>query len=517
MKRRVFFLIVFFLPVFALGAVIKFQSPSLDDNDFRMIFPLDINKDGLLIKELRINEQKWQDFFIFREGQYVEIGKSLTKGKYEVHVDYAWMNGREYTVALSAHPENNPQISLFQEAKGKAPLKGGIPLGEEGFCRVFWAEEWVGLARKGELSCITFSGRKTDLEGRQFILMDGDNSIEYQILDLKESAPTEKAAGTHPVTLTCKIAFPLDIPALGKKRLLLLLGKPEFSDEIAFTITGENVGKTVNNETISLEFHPVSGQVNIIEDVKENIRLYNEAGVIHWNPGCNIPGIAWDHSFNWNPPPGFEEKIGKFLYIHTRSGPFQKIKDVNLEVKYALQKDQSYFVSETRMVVNKNLGVIALRNDEMVLYKELFDTLIYRDKQGNIVTMPLEEKPGYPDGFVHAAPDDLDWVGLLNLVENYGFFSLRIDYVNGNLGPTGNWLNKPGTYFYAPSNGSYVYWVRPLLYTWSEYTTRNLLTFVPQGSFFYEKNAYILLRLNKGYEKELDVLLLKLRNPVRIF
>jgi len=108
-------------------------------------------------------------------------------------------------------------------------------------------------------------------------------------------------------------------------------------------------------------------------------------------------------------------------------------------------------------------------------------------------------------------------VGLLNTKRKYGFFSLRINYVNSNLNASGNWLNKPGTYFYAPSNGKYVYWVRPLLYTWANYTTRNLLTFVPEGSSFYEKNAYILLPLKEGFEDNLNTLLKKLKHPVRIF
>jgi hypothetical protein len=113
-------------------------------------------------------------------------------------------------------------------------------------------------------------------------------------------------------------------------------------------------------------------------------------------------------------------------------------------------------------------------------------------------------------------PNDVDWVGLLNTEKKYGFFSLRIDFANSNLNCAGDSLNKAGTYFYAPSSGNYVYWVRPLLFTWAEYPTRNLLTHVRKGSFFYEKNAYIGLMLQEGYTDQLDRLLLKLKNPVRI-
>jgi hypothetical protein len=62
-----------------------------------------------------------------------------------------------------------------------------------------------------------------------------------------------------------------------------------------------------------------------------------------------------------------------------------------------------------------------------------------------------------------------------------------------------------------------VYWVRPLLYTWDDFTTNNLMTFVPKGSVFYEKNAYVLLRLSGQTPRELDALLRRLKNPLRVF
>jgi hypothetical protein len=346
--------------------------------------------------------------------------------------------------------------------------------------------------------------------------MDGPSQIPYQILDVQESIPPKKSAATLPVTYTYKIAFPLDMLPLQKKMLFLLKGKKK-TEKSGFAISGEGIGKSIKNNSLSLEFHPQNGQINIIENTKLGIKLFNEVGVIHWNPGVYIPGIAWDHSFNWNPPPSYDEIAGDFLYINTRRGSLQRITDVNLEVRYTLETDSPYFVSETLMTVKKDLGVSAIRNDEMVLYKELFDTFIYKDKTGKIVKMPLEEKRDFPDGLVHVGPDDLEWVGLINSEQNYGFFSLRIDYANTGLKTSGSWLNKSGTYFYAPSDGKYVYWVRPLLYTWSEFMTRNLLTFVPEGSVFYEKNAHIILPLNGDFSDILDSLLKKLQNPVRVY
>jgi hypothetical protein len=112
---------------------------------------------------------------------------------------------------------------------------------------------------------------------------------------------------------------------------------------------------------------------------------------------------------------------------------------------------------------------------------------------------------------------DVDWVGLLNSKQGYGFFSLRLNAADGNFAVTGRFLHKAGTYFYAPAEGNYVYWVRPLIYTWADFTTNNLHAFVPRGSFFYEKNAYGVWRLADEWPRTLDTWLQKLKNPLRVF
>jgi hypothetical protein len=299
--------------------------------------------------------------------------------------------------------------------------------------------------------------------------------------------------------------------------LLVLKGKGRSPEAGKIVLLGQGPGKSVRTPKLVLELSPQSGQVNTIESPEVGVKLYNKAGVIHWNPDVFVPGIAWDHSFDWNPPPEFAEKNGSFFYLNSRKGPLPRIKDVFLEVKYTVEANAPYFISETRMHFLNDLGVIAVRNDEMVLFKELFDSLVYRDKARRLVQMPLAEKSRVPFGLVHSAPESLDWVGLVNTKEAYGFFSLRLNAAAGNLEIPGEFHHRAGTYFYAPSDGNYVYWVRPLIYTWAEFTTSNLLTFVPKGSFFYEKNAYLLLRLDDDWPRRLDDWHKTLTNPLRVY
>jgi len=516
MKKAFVCTALFLLPCMLLAQDVKFRSPSFEVPYYRITLPLDIQQEQAIIQDLEINGEKWETFFLIKEEKNIDFSKPLERGTYTLAVDFAWRNNEKYKIKLT-YLGGETQDKRSFEIQAQAPKTGGIPVEADGFYRIYRAEELVGLERKGEIVTLTLTVTKKDFEKQGFVLLDGSSPIHYQALGVQESHSPEKSAATHPITLTYKIAFPLHMAPFERKMLLILKGEPKTEGKGEFDITGEGWGQTVKSNVLALQFHPQSGQINTIEDLKSGLKLFNEVGVIHWNPGCHIPGIAWDHSFNWNPPPSFEKTAGDYLYISTRRGPLQKIKEVDLEVRYTLPIDAPYFISETLMSIKNDLGVSAIRNDEMVLYNQLFDTLVYKDKKGQMIKMPLEEKTDFPDGLVHVAPDDCDWVGLLNMEKNYGFFCLRIDYANTSLATSGNWFNKPGTYFYAPSGGKYVYWVRPLLYTWAEYTTRNLLTYVPAGSAFYEKNAYIILPLDDNLGDTLDILLKKLKNPVRIY
>lgn len=504
-------------PSFGEAESLDFVLPEFEHPYYRLVFPFEVEADNTGIVSVSINGRQWPHFFVFQKAVFVDGTKPLAKGSYRIHCDYAWKGGQVYEILLTYDAGCDGDCESVT-VTGTAPEGTGVSMGEEGFYRVFRMYEPVGLDRRGEIGSLVFTVAKREFGNGDFLLLQDDTPLDYQIMDIRENIPPESVALTHPVTLTYKLAFPLRLARHGRAMLLLLRSDGTPPAESGFRIEpGPNaVGKTVRNSRVALEFHPQSGQINTIRYLEEQIKLYNEAGVIHWNPGVFIPGIAWDHSFNWKEPPSYAELEGPFVYTNTRRGPLQKIRDVDLEVKYTLLRDTPYFLSETLLRINKDLGVLAIRNDEMVLYKDLFDSFIYKRGPDRIVKGDLREMPGYPDGFVHRAPDDLEWVGLLNTQKSFGFFSIRIAYTNGNLNSAGDWMNKPGTYFYAPSSGKYVYWVRPLLYTWSEYTTRNLFTFVEEGSFFYEKNAYLTLPLAEGYMRKLDELRMRLRHPVRI-
>jgi hypothetical protein len=496
----------------AFGQV-RFVRPTIEEPRFAIIVTIEVPAGDPQFKGLNLNGQPVAKFLAFRGGKTADLAKPLAAGAVDLVLDYAWSGAKKYTITVLYELKEKLRR---KELAAMSPA-GGIPAGcEEGFARVYVVQEEAGLARKGEIAYLTLTAPRADVEDASLRLFDGAVELAYQVIDRRESSPPESQAKTHPPTLTSKIAVVLDAGAWEKRLVAVFKGQPKPpAPDIA--LSGEGLGRTVRTDKLALGLHSQSGQLNTIEDFTTGVKLYNKAGVIHWNPDVFIPGIAWDHSFDWKPPAVAEEKNGPLVYLNARRGPMPRVKDVNLEVRYAVPAGAPYFICETRLTFEKDLGVIAVRNDEMVLYKELFDSLLYRDKNGALVKRPLRELPGRPFGLVHIAPDDIPWVGLINTKAGYGFFSLRLAAASSDLGVAGDFHHKAGTYFYAPSDGEYVYWVRPLLYTWAEYATNALLTFVPRGSFCYEKNAYLVLKLDDGTPEALDTLRRRLSNPLRVF
>jgi hypothetical protein len=511
-------LAILVIPIAAApDARVRFESPTFDQPRYAIRLAFEVKPRPVTVTEVRLNGAPVASPLVFRDGRIVDRTKPLVPGSYDIVLDYAWASRKSYTVTLFQQPESTAKAKA-SDYSATSPEKGGIPEGgQEGFSRVYRVREEAGWERVDETCTLTLTALETEIGEAGFHLFDGAREIPYQLLDKRVSPGPPNASSSNPPTLTCKLAFPLSSAPNEKKIIVLLRGPAATPVPQGLSLSGEGLGKTLRSPNLVLQFHPQSGQILTIEFPKEKVRLWNKAGVIHWNPDVFIPGIAWDHSFDWNPPPSFEEKTGGLLYLNSRQGPMPRIKDVTLEVRYAVDAGHPYFISETLLSVVKDMGVIAVRNDEMVLYKELFDTLMYRDQYGGVVTLPLRERPEAPFGLVHIAPPDIPWVGLVNTKEGYGFFSLRLEAAASNLDPAGDFHHKAGTYFYAPSDGDYVYWVRPFLYTWGDYATNSLLTFLPKGSFFYEKNAYVLVRVDARTPIELDTLLGKLRNPLRVF
>jgi len=519
-------------PPAAEPAKLEFSAPSPEAPFYRIVGSFGLEKGTAVIAGLTLNGGPAGPYQVLRSARPVDLSKPLAPGIYGIVLTYAWRSGKTYKLDLQYREDTTAAVRRGAAPAAKttpakertavwssaAPGTGGIPEAyAEGFHAAFVIEETAGIERSGEFVALTVTAPKAEIGEEALAVIDAGRPLPSQVLERKENVPLITAASTHPETTTVKLGVSVKAAARERKILLVLKGGPEVVPGSGPFVGGEGLGRTIRTSRIALGLDPQSGQISTIEFLKEKIKLHNEARVIHFNPDVSVPGLPWDHTFEWNPPESVSEKNGPLVYTNSRKGPLTRVKDLFVEVRYELEQEAPYVLVETRVTARKDLGVIALRNDQMVFSKRLFDTLIYKDPKEGVVERPLLELPDKPYGQVHVAPAEAEWVGLVNSFNRYGVFGVRVSSLNTCLDAAGPVSHRAGTYFYAPAEADYVFWVRALLSTWGEYATGTRMLFLPEGSEFYEKNAYVLLPMDDQTPAVLDDLGRRLRNPLRVY
>jgi hypothetical protein len=515
-------------------AKLEFAEPTFETPFYRILGAFTIEKGTALIKSLDLNGTNPDSVLILRAGKPVDPAKALAPGVYQLVLTFGWRSGKTYTLT-AAYLEDVPaaaararnaapaKTAAAKERKAvwtsTAPATGGIPEPfEEGFHAVFAVEEPAGIARESEIVCLAVTAPTAAIGEAQLSVLDKGQVLPSQVLERKETPRETEAASTQAATTTVKLGAAVSAAAHERKMLLVLKGGAPSVPGAGPVVSGQGPGRTARSSRIALGLDPQSGQISTIEFLKEKVKLHNEKmGVIHAGPDVFVPGLPWDRASDWNPPPSIAEKNGPLVYVNARKGPLPRAKDIYVEIRYELEQGAPYFLVETRATARKDLGVIALRNDQMVFARRLFDSLVYKDPVDGVVERPLLEMPDKPYGMVHVAPADAEWIGFINSFNRFGFFGVRISSLDLNMDAAGAFSHRAATYFYAPTEADYVAWVRSPLTTWGEYSTNTLPLFLPEGSEFYEKNAYLLLPMDESTPSALDDLARRLRNPLRVY
>ena len=265
--------------------------------------------------------------------------------------------------------------------------------------------------------------------------------------------------------------------------------EPIYSSDL--NVTGSGPAWTIDNSKMTVSLH-TSGQIASVtlKSSPGNPIVYTERGVVHWNPGVYTPTVYWAHAWDWNPPETCEIEQGPIFVEIRRSGVFPKIPDVHLSVTYRIFAERSYVESGTVLRVNEDIGVVALRNDELVFDKGLFDHVAW-DKDGTTMIRRLDDyEPVNHHGDILRLSDTAPFVTLFNPAKDIGAATVRDDLTA--IGPNGDppVLFDNATYI---TNGQLQYWFRGLVYFHVGWTRQQLIT-VPKGSVYSERNLYLFYR-----------------------
>jgi hypothetical protein len=225
---------------------------------------------------------------------------------------------------------------------------------------------------------------------------------------------------------------------------------------------------------------------------RPGVELTNTNRVIHWNPGIYIPERGWIHSYAWDPPDLYEIEAGPVFIEVRRAGAFPQIPEARLAVSYRLYAGRDYVYSGTRVDVVKDIGVVALRNDQLVFNRPLFDRVAWMTAEGELFDRSIADlKPYNEHGDVLRLEPDVPFLAFFNSKTQVGAATVRLD--EANIGPLGGPVTNfdHATYVSAGHGAeAFIYWFRPQNYFNMDWDRTQLIG-VPAGSTYGERNLYV--------------------------
>jgi len=338
-----------------------------------------------------------------------------------------------------------------------------------------------------------FADRLTNPENEiRLILKDGSSEKEIPFQLSRLSNWTKNTDGVRSkASLNGRITFFDEAKGRGNAEYIILYGnpdakKPDYPSDLK--VSGTAPSLTIENSKMTVQLHS-SGQLGSVT-LKNNTStpISTERGILHWNPGVFIPTVHWAHAFDWNPPEVFEIEEGPLYVEIRRSGVFPKIRDVHLAITYRFFKERSYVESGTQLRVLDDIGVVALRNDELIFSEHFFSHVAWNDNGQTMSGKMSDYEPVNKHGDILRISDSAPFVTLYNPETRIGAATIRMELAK--LGPNGDppVLFDNATYI---SNGHALqYWFRPMIYFHVGWDRKQLIT-VPEGSLYAERNLYL--------------------------
>lgn len=355
-----------------------------------------------------------------------------------------------------------------------------------------------------------FADRITDPKKEIRLVLEtarGEEEVPFQLSRL--STWTHDTDGNRSLpTLNGMITFFDQAAGEEDARYFLLYGNPDitapaYATDLKVSGTGpawiiENSKMTVRlhgkKESVKKRTNHDSGQLSCVTlKAKPHIPFEPPDNVLHWNPGVFVPTRGWMHAFAWDPPEKYEVEAGPIFVEIRRSGPFPLIPEVHLAVNYRIFKDRAFVESGTVLSIQQDIGVVALRNDQLV-FPEKFFTYVGWKADGEVVNEPLAgHSPINRHGDLFRISPTADYVAFYNPSNGVGAATVR-DLFSA-IGPGG----APPVLF---DNATYItshtqqYWFRPLVYFHVDWDRKQLIT-VPKESVYSERNYYLFFEPGK--------------------
>jgi len=372
---------------------------------------------------------------------------------------------------------------------------------------------------------------------------EGWREIPCQPYDIRPYHWNRRAESPE-IMVRVRVAFLADVAANMTATYYICYGNPQapiprYNTDLA--VTGEGVSYTIENEYFRMVTDATSGQIDTIDlNFADKPAFSFRSGNMHWNPDfMYVPEdfpttwFKWFYAHHFENPPHETESGPVFFSIHrSQLVPGQDI--AWMEVYYRFYYGVPYFLMESRITTKKPCHTIAIRNDEIAFGSDDFTHAGWRNctpdmlpgHTGEIGSVDIYNEARTGNHVLGSAlPPNIAWIGMCHVGRGYGVGSIRLDWNNTNV-LTGVPSPIYNSHTVISEHAGGLYWFRSLVYTqrddyndlgWNADDWAAACIDIPEGSSYYEKNAYVFYEWTKeGKFAPIDGLWMRLKEPLRV-
>jgi len=453
-----------------------------------------------------------------------------------------WEPGKDYEITIRVRMKEDIHASgddVFLTATKTLKAPGDVPVFDKAWknFKAIVVSETAGIDREAEPVevLLPFYPDEAEQLTRDIRVVSVDpqthelSEVPSQVYDIQkfleadDMGPDEQGNPSREIplwmpTVTARVAFLADVPAKTSQVYLIYYNNEDAMAKMYKTdlrVQGEAPGLRVDNDLYSIVLHPNSGHLDQITlKNRPDVPLFHRMetnGAIHWNPGVYTPPRPWTHTADWKPPKNVEFMAGPVISTAEMWDHLRELPEVDASVRYKFYPGVPYFISSTTMRINERVDVIALRNGEIVLKRELITHAAWYDVVlDSVIIYDVTKMADLTD---LALEDDVPWITFFNKETGIGFCGIQLNYSNAGLENRPRLLNP---YMYI-TGGPWIYWTRALSFP---FLSSNHQQVVPamKGYFFAEKWAYLTYEIDEGDQPYAPILKWqkRLTNPLRV-
>ncbi len=318
-----------------------------------------------------------------------------------------------------------------------------------------------------------------------------------------------------------RIVFPISIAAFETKEYII---KTEPGKRVQtatdLNIRGDKLDLTVDNKYFSAFFKGHIGYKNeklgsghlgsiSLKEFNNVLLARKDPNLkIHWAPSFSKENLNYRTMAHITSPDSVSLSTkGPYYFSIFRSGRAKGYEKILLKGEYRFFAGLPYITFHSEISFTEGDSLNLLRNDEMTM-DSLFTNVVFPRPNGKTVDLALYDQNTIAYLDENPIADNAPWLFFYNKPKSYAFGSIRLNYDNRNVDGGDSPTDQKHTKITVSTNAGR-YWNRRLIHS------KN--TFVPKGSKYSEKNAYIVFKIDKNDpEKRLKYFYERLKNPVSV-